>query len=77
MRYSLDYWTERRNDFRTSLLIDAAINAASSHDVFTAAQELLEQHTPPDVVIRVLTRSTKRRRYPESEIPGSSTDSPR
>lgn len=75
MRYSPDYRADRRTDFRTSLLIDAAINAASSHDVFTAAQELLEQHTPPDVVIRVLTRSTKRRRYPESGIARSSTDS--
>ncbi len=55
--------TDRRSDSRTSLLVDAAINAASSHDVFAAAEELLEQHTPPDVVIRVLTRPTKRRQY--------------
>ncbi|NNG22653.1 hypothetical protein [Telluria aromaticivorans] len=75
MRYSLDYPTDRRSDFRTSLLIDAAINAASSHDVFSAAEELLDQHTPPDVIIRVLTRPTRRRLYPESTLPGSSTDS--
>ena len=65
MRDSLDHLEDRRMDFRTSLLIDAAINAASAHDVFSAAEELLDQHTPPDVVIRVLTRPTKRRRYAE------------
>ena len=57
--------TDRRIDFRTSVLIDAAINAACSHAVFTAADELLAQNTPPDVVIRVLTRPVKRRQYLE------------
>lgn len=65
MKEKPDHRKERRIDFRTSVLIDAAINAAGSYEVFTAADELLAQNTPPDVVIRVLTRPTKRRRYLE------------
>ena len=57
-------WRDRRIDWRTAVLIDAAINAACSHDVFTAAEELLAQNTPPELIIRVLTRPAKRRRYP-------------
>lgn len=58
-------WIDRRSDHRTALLIDAAINAADSHGVFTATDELLRQQTPADVVIRVMMRPSKRRAYPE------------
>lgn len=57
-------WIDRRSDLRTALLIDAAINAADSHGVFAATDELLQQHTPADVVIRVMMRPSKRRAYP-------------
>ena len=66
MEHLCSYWTERRTDVRTAVLIDAAINAASSRDVFSTAKELLVQRTPPDVVIRILLRPTKRRLYREN-----------
>lgn len=59
-------WIDRRTDSRTALLIDAAINATNSHSVFSVADELLQQQTPADVVIRVLMRPSKRRIYPKS-----------
>jgi hypothetical protein len=60
-----DHHVERRMDLRTSLLIDAAINAVKSHELIPVAEGLIEQGIEPDLVLRVLTRPEERRSYVE------------
>lgn len=60
-----DHYVERRTDLRTSLLIDAAINAVASHELIPVADELIDQGIDPNLVLRVLTRPDKRRSYME------------
>jgi len=54
----------RRTDSRMALLIDAAINAESSHGYTSAADELTVQGVPLNIITRVLTRPEERRSYP-------------
>lgn len=61
MRRQFRYSEYRRIDQRSSVLIDAAINAAQSHELIPVAEELIEQGIAPDVVLRVLTKPERRR----------------
>ena len=65
MRRQFRHSEHRRIDQRSSLLIDAAVNAAQSHEMLPVADELIEQGIAPDVVLRVLTKP-ERRRYVET-----------
>ena len=68
MRRQFRYSEHRRIDQRSSLLIDAAINASQSHELIPVAEELIEQGIAPDVVLRVLTKP-ERRRYVDTVEP--------
>jgi hypothetical protein len=54
---------ERRTNIRTAALIDAAIQATSSHGMAGAFFELIEQGLPLETAIRVLTHPSERRHY--------------
>ncbi|QOL52251.1 hypothetical protein [Massilia litorea] len=56
---------ERRTDLRTSMLIDAAINAVLTNHLIPVAEELIDQGIDPNLILRVLTRPAERRRYGE------------
>ncbi|QOL52256.1 hypothetical protein [Massilia litorea] len=47
---------ERRTDLRTSMLIDAAINAVLTNHLIPVAEELIDQGIDPNLILRVLTR---------------------
>jgi hypothetical protein len=59
---------DRRIDKRTTLLIDAAINAEASHGYAPAASKLTTQGIALYVTIRVLTRPEERRHYSSGAI---------
>ena len=63
MRRQYRHSEHRRVDQRSALLIDAAINAAESHELTPVVQALLAQGINADVVLRVLTQPRERRRY--------------
>jgi hypothetical protein len=65
MRRQFRYSEHRRIDRRSSLLIDAAINASLSHELIPVAEELIEQGIAPNTVLRVL-KKPERRRYVET-----------
>jgi hypothetical protein len=56
---------DRRTDYKTALLIEAAIHdpsgAARVRDRATAARELAALGVPVDVAVRLLTRPAERR----------------
>ncbi|CAN7549071.1 hypothetical protein [Massilia sp. LjRoot122] len=52
---------DRRNDYKTALLIDAAIHEAASEGRPHAATELAKMGVPLDTTMRVLTRPADRR----------------
>jgi len=52
---------DRRNDYKTALLIDAAIHEAASEGRPRAATELARIGVPMEVTMRVLTRPGERR----------------
>lgn len=53
--------TERRSDYRTALLIDAAIHSAAAGTLVSPARELAGLGVPFDIARRVLTRPAERR----------------
>lgn len=58
--------SERRTDLRTSMLIDAAINAAVlTSQLIPVAEELIDQGIDLKLILRVLTSPAERRRYGE------------
>ena len=52
---------ERRSDYKTALLIDAAIYTPASGERASPARELAERGVPFEIARRVLTRPTERR----------------
>jgi hypothetical protein len=52
---------DRRTDYKTALLIDAAIHEAASEGHPRAATELARIGVPMEVTMRVLTRPSDRR----------------
>jgi len=58
---------DRRTDYKTALLIEAAIQTdAAARSTVTAARELARIGVPVDVAVRVLTRPAERR-HPDPE----------
>ena len=52
---------ERRSDYKTALLIDAAIYTPASGERASPARELAERGVPFEIAKRVLTRPAQRR----------------
>jgi hypothetical protein len=62
----------RRRDYKTALLIDAAIYSASAEVRTHAASELVERPLPHDFAMRIVLKPGQRRHNP----PGQSTVAP-
>ena len=57
----------RRRDYKTALLIDAAIFAASAEVRTHAASELVERPLPQDFAMRIVLKPGKRRHNPPAQ----------
>jgi hypothetical protein len=57
---------ERRNDYKTALLVEAVIHEANTLGRPSAARRLAEIGVPLEVAVRVLTRPVERRQQFES-----------
>jgi hypothetical protein len=57
---------DRRNDYKTALMIEAVIHAVPPPRPGAAARELAEMGVPLEVAMRVLTRPAERRHLDES-----------
>jgi hypothetical protein len=57
---------ERRNDYKTALLVEAVIHETHSLGRPSAARRLAEIGVPLEVAVRVLTRPVERRQQFES-----------
>jgi hypothetical protein len=64
---------DRRTDYKTALLIDAAIHEAAARGSAAAARELLGLGVPFEVAVRVLSNPTKRRSQLPPRNPLSTT----
>ncbi|MET0982391.1 MAG: hypothetical protein ABWY02_09850 [Telluria sp.] len=53
--------TDRRSDYKTALLIDAAIHTPASGERASPARELAEMGVPFETARRVLTKPAERR----------------
>ncbi|MGO4475121.1 hypothetical protein AB4Z32_02595 [Massilia sp. 2TAF26] len=59
----------RRRDYKTALLIDAAIYSSSAEVRAHAAGELSERPLPPDFEMRIFLEPNRRRHNPPSQQP--------
>ncbi|OON64420.1 hypothetical protein B0920_14160 [Massilia sp. KIM] len=63
---------DRRNDYKTALLIDNMLHDAAANGRAGVARELAEMGVPLEVTLRVLTRPGERRHnLPTGDLPGA------
>jgi hypothetical protein len=58
----------RRRDYKTALLIDAVIYAASAEVRMHAAGELVERPLPRDFATRMFSKPSQRRHHPPAQL---------